>query len=228
MSVRFVQAIITALAFLLIMPQAARADNTIQLLPPTYYGTGNPCVSASPNNQVLFLGGTGQNGQSAINCLTNGNSFVVNPTNGFVGIGNAAPQTSLDVAGPVRPVDTATACSAAIGGSLRYNSGTNIFEGCVNVSGNWQWKPFGTPSCGEPSYIVNDPNNPGTQCISVCPAGLLHGNFPNAQEFRVVVPNDATSIGQVETTYSEDDGSPTYVVTCTWQGWSMGSPPTGP
>lgn len=210
-------------ATLFLITQTAHAQN-VQLLPPTYPNSATPCVGGAVNNQVLFLGSNGTAG-SAINCLdgTGSKFFTVDPSTGHVGIGTPSPQATLDLAGPIRPVDTTAACNAATAGSLRYNNGTNIFEGCVNVAGNWQWTQFGGNSCsslGYPAFTASDQNG-NTQCVPVCPSGLLHGSFPNPQEFRVVVGSVGTSIGEVVTTTNEDDGSPSYVVTCTWQGWSM-------
>lgn len=154
---------IAALSAILMTPAAhAQANNNIQLLPPTYFGPNNgPCVdSATANNQVLFLGSTGQGNSSAINCLDsspanpNKKYFVVDPAQGFVGIGTPAPATPLDMTGPVRALDTSTTCSATIAGALRYNSSNNAFEGCVTVSGVYQWLVLGLPACNNGQTIV--------------------------------------------------------------------------
>jgi hypothetical protein len=180
------RAIVLAAGFLLMAPCMAFAQNNnsgIQLLPPTFYGSSAPCMNGAPGNQVLFLGSTGQTaGQSAINCLTS-NPLMINPANGFVGVDNTSPQTALDVGGPVRPVDTVTQCTNTTGGALRYNSGTNIFEGCENVGGAWQWTPLergascAVPNSGVPvpdSYLVaiaqGDPHCP-TYTAAQCQNG---------------------------------------------------------
>lgn len=64
----------------------------------------------------------------------NGNVFIVK-NDGNVGVGNAAPETLLDVAGEVKVGNTGSSCVAAREGALRYSTANSCMELCDGL--NW-------------------------------------------------------------------------------------------
>lgn len=67
--------------------------------------------------------------------------LFLSSTNGFVGVGNTAPQTMLDVSGAIKPGSEGQsgACGGGTRGSLRYNSGGDKMEYCSATG----WKAVG-------------------------------------------------------------------------------------
>ncbi|MBI2234118.1 MAG: hypothetical protein HYU57_03820, partial [Micavibrio aeruginosavorus] len=53
------------------------------------------------------------------------------------GIGDSTPEVKLDVAGAIRPGDTAVACGASIYGAIRYASG-DMLEMCSSITNDWE------------------------------------------------------------------------------------------
>lgn len=78
--------------------------------------------------------------------------------NGNVGVGTTVPQAPLDVAGPIRATDNSTTCTTQNGGALRYNTTTNVFEGCsLSATQGWIWGSLGGDNRNW--YNMVDPRN---------------------------------------------------------------------
>jgi hypothetical protein len=127
--------ILLAAGILLSLSHGAYAapPTDIQMLPPVDF-SNNPCAGGQTG--ILYWDGT-----TAIKCVPG----TVGDASGNVGIGTTTPQAPLDVNGPIRATDNSTACSNTNGGAVRYNTTTNVSEGCVlnNDSGVWSWLPLG-------------------------------------------------------------------------------------
>jgi hypothetical protein len=166
----------------------------------SYNGSSYECrntgVPTCGTNQVLTFNGTNYY------CVNRTDSIPACGTNQFLTYNGSYQCATVNE--PAIPN-----CPA---GQVVTGNGSQLY--CENA-------PGALPSCGGiPSYVVADQNN-NIQCVPVCPSGLLHGSFPNPQEFRIWVPENGSYIGQTVGTTNEDDGSPTANVTCTWQGWSF-------
>src|SRR5262249_53491738 len=124
---------------------------------------------------------------------------------------------------------------------------TNSFEGCINVSGNWQWQAFGG-SCdglGYAAAVVYDPS--GNACTPVCPAmedsgatgnsGMVRCNnntcgtitltggysFPNGKLGDVIPPEPSIykGIGTVPSCINGMHQGNVNYYTCTPTGWKQ-------
>lgn len=149
------RAIIVAVGFILISLHAAHAapPTDIQMLPPTILGS-SPAVTCPPSL------GTGHvltwDGSNPIAC---DGGLSVDNTNNSVKV----PASSA-----------AAGCDAAHGGSLRWNAPNNNFEGCIQVSGVWQWAPLGgLPNCADGSTLVYSGGVP-TCSSGTCTVGATY------------------------------------------------------
>lgn len=107
----------------------------------------------------------GAGGQTAITVSGGGTAGV--PV-GNVGIGTTTPRAKLDVTGEIKSGNTNLACSAAINGSIRYNSGTKIMEYCNGTS--WMQMGGGGSSgslCGWGRLFTGAERGPSCQGTSV-------------------------------------------------------------
>lgn len=91
---------------------------------------------------------------------------ISNSNAGNVGVGTAAPQSKLDVAGDVRIGNTAAACTAAKAGAMRYSAGAMQFcDGAV-------WGPIGMTYLGTCSPATATSVTGGASVTTACTCGL--------------------------------------------------------
>jgi hypothetical protein len=131
-------------------------------------GIQGPPGPEGPEGSAGPAGPEGPPGPAGTSLWVDGAGVVT--TSAQVGVGAPSPQTALDVAGAVKVASTAAACTPALAGAIRFQSG--VFEGCDGAS----WKPLATGTISEGTIYDETPLGSGRTCKTIRDLGMSAGD----------------------------------------------------